>query len=127
MDYNLVIVLDLAIYAKALDIVWKLPAQSQQVVLRVWAFHVASNLKCFAEAHPVSQLSGCHLVPCIGPTASCAITSSAKFALLTIVKYTLIGLIRNQLQMTNWNLLIVGADKAAQQTAAHEEKFNYNA
>ena len=35
MDYDLVIVLDLAIYAKALDIVWKLPAQSQQVVLHV--------------------------------------------------------------------------------------------
>ena len=32
IDYDVVIVLDPAIYTKALDIVWKLPAQSQQVV-----------------------------------------------------------------------------------------------
>ena len=35
MDYDVVIVLDPAIYTKALNIAWKVPAQSQQVVLRM--------------------------------------------------------------------------------------------
>ena len=51
MDYNVVIVLDPAIYAKILDIVSKLPAQSQEVVLRVWAFHVACTFLAVIGSH----------------------------------------------------------------------------
>ena len=40
-QHDVVIVLDQAIYAKALDIVWKHPVQFQRIVLRMGAFHVA--------------------------------------------------------------------------------------
>ena len=58
MDYNVLIVL------KALGIVWKLPAQSQQVVLRVRAFHVVCTLIPGSHREWFGDIELCHLNFC---------------------------------------------------------------
>jgi len=41
---KIVVVFDLALYAKAMEIVWKLPQKFQNMILRMGSFHTICNL-----------------------------------------------------------------------------------